>query len=1093
MKLLKRFLVCFVAAFAMLLTIASCDQVEAGPTAEAAAKRIVLVQDKQTVSDSFQVPATVILEGVTFSVAWASDNPVATIEDLDENYKKVVIDYKNNKDAEQTVVLSAIVSNGENSFEKRFTFKVPQYEETGLLKNSIRTPEFGIEYLLGLPQTAKNEVYYFTGAMSGYYGATETNSNLGILVKLEETTGGFYVTFEVNGKKNYINGVKSGSYLNFVFSETASNVWEWNAEHCTAVTSIEGTQVFMGTSDNYVTFGMMKVEELGKSTVYAGTLYKKPADYNYGNNDAPTTPTLVKNPEVNVEYLLGLDQTVKSAQYFFTGAMSGYYGATETDFGKGIAVKLVEATNGYYITFQSGGKTQYINGVKSGTHLNFVFGDTASSVWKWNAEHSTFTTFIEDKEVFMGTNDGYVTFGMLTTDKLGKEKIYPGHLYTKPAASSQGGSSNVQIDTNKVYTVAELLALGGKLKDGEVTTVRAKVKATVESITDYTYGGMKLTDETGTISVYGSYSADGTLRYGEMTEAPLANYEVVLSCILKNFKGTVEINSAWILEFEELESNFNEADYTSMTIAEAREKAVNSKVKLTGVVAKITYANGKKPSGFYLVDGTNSIYVYDNQLAPRVKEGDRVTVCATRVNWILEKEQASASKFGYEGCIQVEKAYLIGEIEKNQEIDLSWVTEKTVKEIMDTPVSNNITTTIYKVNAYVKKVIGTGFVNYYIEDIDGVTGSYTYTQCNGGDFDWLDEFDGKICTVYLSVINAKSESAGCVWRFLPIKVTYDNYSFNLEDAAQYAITYHAKDQFLPEYTGNPEKELLTSVSNLDLGIENVALSYSSSDNEVVYFTTVNGKTILNVDKVGQAVVTITATYNSKTVTETITITVKENPAANALTVEEAIAAELDETITIKGIVGPSLVNKDGFYLMGDTAIIGVLVNSKDIMETIEIGQYVVVEGTRKHYTGSSGAHGQTLISGAKVIANFYGNTNYTTTFEEKTLQQIIDLDPKVDLTTKVFKVTCSYNIYGTGYSTQPQLIDENGKYFSFYCSGAGQYGWLTDVMKNEDGTYKTATFEVALCNWNNKSFYRGCVLSVTLEDGTKVYNNLNFN
>ena len=54
--------------------------------------------------------------------------------------------------------------------------------------------------------------------------------------------------------------------------------------------------------------------------------------------------------------------------------------------------------------------------------------------------------------------DGYVTFGMLTTDKLGKDKVYPGHLYTKPAASSQGGSSNVQIDTNKVYTVAELLA-----------------------------------------------------------------------------------------------------------------------------------------------------------------------------------------------------------------------------------------------------------------------------------------------------------------------------------------------------------------------------------------------------------------------------------------------------------------------------------------------------------------------------------------------------------------------------------------------------------------------------------------------------------
>ena len=107
----------------------------------------------------------------------------------------------------------------------------------------------------------------------------------------------------------------------------------------------------------------------------------------------------------------------------------------------------------------------------------------------------------------MGTNDNYVTFGMLTTDKLGKDKVYPGHLYTKPAASSQGGgSSNVQIDTSKVYTVAELLALGAKLKDGEVTTVRAKVKATIVSIDKPDYGQMTIQDETGTISVYGSYT-----------------------------------------------------------------------------------------------------------------------------------------------------------------------------------------------------------------------------------------------------------------------------------------------------------------------------------------------------------------------------------------------------------------------------------------------------------------------------------------------------------------------------------------------------------------------------------------------------------
>ena len=34
--------------------------------------------------------------------------------------------------------------------------------------------------------------------------------------------------------------------------------------------------------------------------------------------------------------------------------------------------------------------------------------------------------------------------------------------------------------------------------------------------------------------------------------------------------------------------------------------------------------------------------------------------------------------------------------------------------------------------------------------------------------------------------------------------------------------------------------------------------------------------------------------------------------------------------------------------------------------------------------------------------------------------------------------------------------------------------------------------EIALCNWNNKTYYTGCVLAVINEDGTKTVNTLNF-
>ena len=56
---------------------------------------------------------------------------------------------------------------------------------------------------------------------------------------------------------------------------------------------------------------------------------------------------------------------------------------------------------------------------------------------------------------------------------------------------------------------------------------------------------------------------------------------------------------------------------------------------------------------------------------------------------------------------------------------------------------------------------------------------------------------------------------------------------------------------------------------------------------------------------------------------------------------------------------------------------------------------------------------------------------------------------------------------------------------SLYCSSADQYSFL----KAYDG--KEVTLELALCNWNGKDYYAGCVISVTY-NGEKTVNTLNF-
>ena len=629
----------------------------------------------------------------------------------------------------------------------------------------------------------------------------------------------------------------------------------------------------------------------------------------------------------------------------------------------------------------------------------------------------------------------------------------------------------------QVITVEQALAIAAV--QSSATTERYYIHATVATITNYNYGAMVIEDETGSISVYGTYSEDGSIGYAAMEQKPYKGDEVLLSCTLNNYKGNKEV------AFQAGE--VDEAAYTQMSIDDAREANDGDKIKVSGVVAQVTHASGFIPNGVYLVDGTNSIYVYDSDLAGRVAVGNTITVLAEKTWWILDSEVENAEKFGYKGCNQLANAWLIANDNGTAEPDYSWVEETTVKAIMDTPVTEDVTTTVFKVNALIKKSEGSGFINYYVDDLDGVTGSYVYTQCNGSDLSWLEEFNGKICTVYLSVINAKSTSSGCVWRFKTLKVVDENFTFDAANAPQFAIDYYGADQFETKYTADPALELLTTVSSELLGFENVALSYASDNTNVIYFE--NGVMHTGTDY-GTANVTITASLNGVTASKVIAIEYAEAPKIESITVAEAIATAPETTVTVKGIVGPSLVNQSGFYLFSEEGdMIAVKVLETSAFESLEIGHEVILTGKRERYIKDDTLTqaGQTCIVDATVLLNNMGNHDYSTAkfVTGKTTDDLYALDATVDYSTTVFVVTGTLSMpTGNG---QPS-VKSNGatNSFNFYCSGAGQYSFLSAYAGQE------VTLEVAACNWNNKTYWRGCVLAIRLADGTKVLNTLNF-
>ena len=786
----------------------------------------------------------------------------------------------------------------------------------------------------------------------------------------------------------------------------------------------------------------------------------------------PTTPTTPSNPTEPSQP--ATDPTEPSQPVDPADPWAAYECITIAE-ALALCENFVEtaSTERYYIR-------AIVKSVDNKTYGQMTIADETGEIMVYgssNADGSVRYGEMENKPV---AGDEVLLYGTLQNYKGNTKEVQNAWIIDFISNEQPNEPSQLPADGTEM-TIAELLAL--PLENDQVTEEFYIVKATVESIVNAAYGQMWITDETGRISVYNSKAEDGTF-YSNMADKPYKGDTVTLKCNVKNFNGTMEVNQAYILEFTHAEITVDPAEYTEMTIAAAREAAIGTKVKVSGVVAQITYANGYKPSGVILVDGTSSIYVYDGDLAARCAIGNTISIYAAKTYWILADEQTNAAKFGYIGCNQLESATVIEIDESVTEFDKSWIETSSVKEIMETPVNEDITTKIFKVTAYIKEVPGNGFTNYYLNDLDGYTGNYCYSQCNGGDFEWLRQYDGKICTVYMMALNAKSTGTDCFWRFLPVAVIDEGFDPASVNFAENAVKLFAVKQFQSKYTGNPALELMASVDNELLGYTGVALSYVSSDPSVISID----EGVMNCRKTGTAVITVTAEHNGVTYSEDVTIEVEIAQQEESYpTVSDAIAAAVGDTVTVKGVVGPSLVNRSGFYLIDETGVIAIITDA-DTLAMLSIGDEVVMEGVRHINTkGGTGYYGQTCINDAKLISNNYGGHEYSTVaFKgEISVADFYNLDVTVDYTTSVFVMKATVTVEETAYYTNIFLSDGTTK-VRLYSSSAKQYNWLREFAGQE------VTVEIAACNWNDKNYYTGCVLAVVHADGTKTVNNLNF-
>ena len=103
-------------------------------------------------------------------------------------------------------------------------------------------------------------------------------------------------------------------------------------------------------------------------------------------------------------------------------------------------------------------------------------------------------------------------------------------------------------DGDGYVTIAEAIALCQKTGT-TATPVSYYVRGTIVSIDNTTYGNMTIKDATGTLFIYGCYSADGSTRYDAMKNRPKVGDEVLLCGSLLNYGGyKPEMKNARLME-----------------------------------------------------------------------------------------------------------------------------------------------------------------------------------------------------------------------------------------------------------------------------------------------------------------------------------------------------------------------------------------------------------------------------------------------------------------------------------------------------------------------------------------------------------------
>ncbi len=535
----------------------------------------------------------------------------------------------------------------------------------------------------------------------------------------------------------------------------------------------------------------------------------------------------------------------------------------------------------------------------------------------------------------------------------------------------------------------------------------------------------------------------------------------LVTAVNYSYDGVTITATSTSMAYEPIEGSITLYINAPMTnVSAIRNLDNNTEVVITGIVSSFVYTGQSTPyiTGMYVADETGCIYVYGEDQAKSVALHNEVVVKGNKTYYIPATDTGSAASMNYKGALQLTSPIILKNNGGIHEVPASAITvTNTLSTIDDVPLTTDITGNLYQIQGRIIRVEGTGFTNYYLQDLNRVDSLLVYTQCNGLDFSYLDVYDGKAVSILLNIILAKPGVNA--WRIYPTRQVEEITITDVQEVA-YGLE-RAKDDIDDEFAD----EVTITFSKTDAVLLDMTRTIASTDPNISIVENVDDYSIsITIDDLRDADLTITISYKGLVDSTTKTIHLIGKPEYTAISLHEARSQVDDTVVTIEAVIA-RLVYKSGSsipcgaFLVDETDSFFVYNDAKhmaSLEEAVE-GNLIAVTGTVTHfisaenidkatannYTGDFQIKNITLIyndNGSHVISG--------TSIVEKTVQSILETTGSTNLSGTIFKVSGVITKTSSPYYSTYYVKDATQTYsLNVYSQKNGsEFGWLDQYV-----------------------------------------------